>query len=486
MKPAVLSLLLLAGCHPGAAPIAAQSIFGAFEDDYGSRYVISETEWLHEGYARYLIQEVNTEEQYVIARNHDDNPSGGGLWSRIDWMQLEGMPPYEWAYCLTAFEAGSKQEAQSTPAANRATPRTGCGGHPFSRMKPALPGRLMTIAGLSFIQSEFRAGAGEAELAISDLDGDGRPEVVVTSSSDETITVLRGSGYGNLSAGDPHPAGERPTHLLVHDLDGDGSQEILIANHETDYLTLLSEAGESWVPSRLEAPVGPHPHFVVATDLNQDGHLDILVDDRQAEGVLVLEGDGSLLFREKGRVDMGGDPYLGFVVTDINGDGRPDVITPNPDVVGLAFGRGDGRFGSPTTYDTGFAPSAVAACDMNGDSHPDLITASGEGGREVAIALNDGSGAFLSHFEHSTVRGLKKLATGDVNADGHCDVLVVSWNGGTTLLLGGPEGIESAPVSVDGNPWGIAMGDLNGDGLDDLLIADGQTDRIQLYLSQSR
>lgn len=487
MKPAALFLLLFAGCHPDAAPVAAQSIFGSFEDDYGSRYVVSDSEWVHEGYARYLIHEFDVEEQYLIARNHDDNPTGAGLWSRIDWMQLEGMPPYQWAFCLTAFEAASQQEARSTPPANRATPRTGCGGHPFSRMKPANPGSRVTIAGLSFVQSEIRAGAGEAELAIADLDDDGRPDVVVSSSSDETITILRGSGYGNLSAADPQAAaGERPTHLLVEDLDDDGSQEILIANHETDYLTLLSESGGTWTRSRLEAPVGPHPHFVVATDLNQDGHLDILVDDRQAEGVLVLQGDGSLRFRERGGgVDVGGDPYLGFVVTDINGDGLLDVITPNPDVVGLAFGHGNGEFSRPTSYDTGFAPSAVAACDVNGDSYPDLIAASGESGRKIAIALNDGSGAFLPHFEHSTVRGLKKLATGDVNADGHCDVLVVSWNGGTTLFLGGSDGIESASISVDGNPWGIALDDLNGDGLDDLLIADGQTDRIQVYLSQS-
>lgn len=487
MKPVALSLLLLAGCHPDAAPVAAQSIFGSFEDDYGSRYVVSESEWVHEGYARYLIHEFDVEEQYLIARNHEDNPTGAGLWSRIDWVQLEGMPPYEWAFCLTAFEAASQQEARATPAANRATPRTGCGGHPFSRMKPTMPGSLVTIAGLSFVQSEIRAGAGEAELAIADLDGDGRPDIVVSSSSDETITVVKGSGYGNLSVGEPHAAGERPTHLLVEDLDGDGSQEILIANHETDYLTLLSEVVGEWVPSRLAAPVGPHPHFVVATDLNQDGHLDILVDDRQAEGVLVLEGDGSLRFRERGGgVDVGGDPYLGFVVTDINGDGILDVITPNPDVVGLAFGQGDGEFSRPTFHDPGFAPSAVAACDVNGDSFADLIAASGEGGREIAIALNDGKGAFTPHFEHSTVRGLKKLATGDVNADGHCDVLVVSWNGGTTLFLGGSDGIESAPIPVDGNPWGIVLSDLNGDGLDDLLIADGQTDRIQVYLSQSR
>ncbi|MFT5514690.1 MAG: alpha-L-fucosidase 2, partial [Rhodothermales bacterium] len=120
----------------GQKPGALQ---GQFQDDYGIRYSVSEQEWQHHGYARYRVEYWNHEAQYLIAQNHAGNPTGAGLWTRIDWMQLD-MPPFSWAFCLTEYEADSADEAAAAGPPNRDEPRTGCGGYPFSRMKPAVPG----------------------------------------------------------------------------------------------------------------------------------------------------------------------------------------------------------------------------------------------------------------------------------------------------------------------------------------------------------
>ncbi|CAN5907988.1 hypothetical protein BH11GEM2_BH11GEM2_35000 [soil metagenome] len=60
------------------------------------------------------------------------------LWSRIDWIRLE-MAPYEWAFCLSAYAAPTQEAALATTTARRDAPRTGCNGHPFSRMRRAGP-----------------------------------------------------------------------------------------------------------------------------------------------------------------------------------------------------------------------------------------------------------------------------------------------------------------------------------------------------------
>lgn len=111
-------------------------LLGFFEDDYEITYSISASTWTQHPSSSYHIREWNVEEQYLLAQNDSLNASGAGLWTRIDWMQLEQMEPFLWAFCLSAYEATSMEEARNTLTANRSTPKTGCGSHPFSRMKP--------------------------------------------------------------------------------------------------------------------------------------------------------------------------------------------------------------------------------------------------------------------------------------------------------------------------------------------------------------
>ena len=138
----------IAACAPRVedaardSPGAPSQVLGEFEDDYGIGYSISEREWRQGSVFRFEIQQWHAGDKYLIARNHAGNPSDAGLWTRIDWVELEGMPPYEWAFCLSAYKAVTAAEAEQTTIANRDTPKTGCNGHPFSRMrrKPASAG----------------------------------------------------------------------------------------------------------------------------------------------------------------------------------------------------------------------------------------------------------------------------------------------------------------------------------------------------------
>jgi hypothetical protein len=114
---------------------APAELVGEFEDDYGNAFRISDTLFFQLPRARYQVVEWNSAEQYLVARNGEGNPSDGGLWTRIDWMPFSGMEPFTWGFCLTAYRAVSAGAARATPAAVRATPRTGCNGFPFSRMR---------------------------------------------------------------------------------------------------------------------------------------------------------------------------------------------------------------------------------------------------------------------------------------------------------------------------------------------------------------
>ncbi len=116
---------------------APAELLGAFRDDYGSAFHISDSLFVHLPRTRYRIVEWNVAERYVIAQNDAANPGDAGLWTRIDWMTFSDMAPYTWGFCLTAYKAATAAEARATPPANRATPRSGCNGFPFSRMRRA-------------------------------------------------------------------------------------------------------------------------------------------------------------------------------------------------------------------------------------------------------------------------------------------------------------------------------------------------------------
>ena len=116
----------------------ARRAIGSVVDDDGTEYEITDTLWSHGRNARYRIVEWSPSGMYLLARNHADNPSEPGRWTRIDWVELDGSE-YGWGYCYVVYDAASPDEARRAAPADRDHPRTGCNGHPFTRMKPIGP-----------------------------------------------------------------------------------------------------------------------------------------------------------------------------------------------------------------------------------------------------------------------------------------------------------------------------------------------------------
>lgn len=121
-------------CKSSTETIPA-ALKGNFTDDYGIRYTINDSLWMQHPRSRFHIIKWNVKDQYLIAKNDDANPGEGGLYTRIDYMQFTGMAPYQWGFCLTAYNAKTDAIAEATAQADRQHPKTGCNGFPFSRMK---------------------------------------------------------------------------------------------------------------------------------------------------------------------------------------------------------------------------------------------------------------------------------------------------------------------------------------------------------------
>jgi hypothetical protein len=118
-----------------ATRVGPAALRGDFADDYSGRFSISDTLWFQRPRNRFRIVEWHEDEMYLIAQNAPDDPTAPDKWTRIDWIMLENMKPFTWGFCLTVYDAVSRDAAHSAPAARRSTPRTGCNGFPFTRMQ---------------------------------------------------------------------------------------------------------------------------------------------------------------------------------------------------------------------------------------------------------------------------------------------------------------------------------------------------------------
>ncbi len=363
----------------------------------------------------------------------------------------------------------------------------------FSTLSVAAQEDIIEIGNGQFYSYVLKAGSGQPSVLFCDVNSDGDQDLIIADYSDNNIVVYQGDGKGHLNELNRIPAGDNPTHMDAADINGDGNIDIAIANHETSYITLLLGDGKGGFAQASHSPikvdVDPHPHAVTLADLDGDDIEDLIVDDRTNTGLRVLKGKDNGQFVSQGTlIKAGGDPYRGFAVDDINDDGSLDMVTPNPSAIGIMINKVDKEsLGfSLQTLDMSEAPFAVELADLNGDAHKDLIVATN--GRVISIVPGDGKGGFTKKLESTltVASGAKQIAVGYLNGDGIEDALISNWSGHFTIIFGGNDDFET--VNLDhpeiANPWAVAMADLNNDGLSDMIIADGDSELAVVYVSK--
>jgi hypothetical protein len=178
------------------------------------------------------------------------------------------------------------------------------------------------------------------------------------------------------------------------------------------------------------------------------------------------------------------------VVGDFNGDGRQDLAVANYDStnVSILLGDGNGDFSTATNFGVSpYSPLSLAVGDFNGDGRQDLAMANNGfpfAGR-ASILLGNGAGGFSAASNFVAGDGPVGVAVGDFNGDGKQDLAVANQtSNNVSILLGNGAGSFGAATNFGAgtNPWRVAVGDFNGDGRQDLAVANRGSDNVSILL----
>ena len=321
-------------------------------------------------------------------------------------------------------------------------------------------------------------------IAVGDVNGDGKPDLVVTNwCIDETcqggsIAILLGNGDGTF--GSPlvyEQANRNPRVVAVADVNNDGKADIIVGFFSGEFGVLLGN-GDGTFQGTVFYSAGFYADFtsLVVADVNRDGKPDVIVSAGRGVQVFLGNGDGTF---QPGVAYTAGEGPWSVAIADVNGDGILDLLAtdsaPGWNTVAGLLGNGDGTFRSASTYSSGGAyPLSIAVADVSGDHKPDVVV--GNWGSSVAVLLGNGDGTFQPPVSYDSGPGPVAVAIADLNGDGKPDVISLNDGNYTVGVLVGNGDGTFQPKVLYGTGGGeqvgsVAVVDLNGDGSPDVVAS---------------
>jgi len=358
-------------------------------------------------------------------------------------------------------------------------------------------------------KADFTVNAGPIGLVSGDLDSDGKPDLAVANygaGSGNTVSVLRNtstSGSASFAAKVDLTTNAGPYELALGDLDGDGKLDLAVANYGSSgtgstvsVLRNTSTSGAITFAAKVDLATNSGSLGIAIGDVDGDGKPDIAVT-RFSEGVgtvvSVLRNtstSGAISFAAKADFTVGVGP-IGVALGDLDGDGKADLVVSNygtfagdgatVSVLRNTSTSGSIAFAAKVDFATNSGPRGVVIGDVDGDGKADVLVANfgNSSGSTVSVLRNTsttGNLAFATKVDLTVGSGALGIALRDLNKDSKADVAVSNFSSGTLSLLqnNSTSGNVAFTAKFDftsgANAFEPVISDLDGDSWPDVAV----------------
>jgi parallel beta-helix repeat protein len=292
------------------------------------------------------------------------------------------------------------------------------------------------------VKVDYATGTNPFTKKTTDINGDGYADIIVSNFNGGgagTVSVLRNNGNGTFAAKVDYSIGTAARGLAISDVNNDGKPDVVVTNESANTMSVLLNIGSgAFAGSVTTYATGTTPYAVDMADVNNDGFPDALIANHGTTTASVLLNDGDGTFATKVDYTVGSAPNT-VNAADMNNDGKPDMIVGNgtSNTVSVLLNDGTGAFVSKSDFAVATGPAGVAVADVNGDGKRDIM-AVGYGAGGVSILINASTAK-----ADPTTKGTLSVTTADRGSGGlyiqgsldqAADYLVIQDSTGTDLL----------------------------------------------------
>ncbi|CAF3699203.1 unnamed protein product [Rotaria sp. Silwood1] len=339
-------------------------------------------------------------------------------------------------------------------------------------------------------------------LVTGDFNKDQYLDIVLILYNNSKIAILLGYSNGNFSYKEIYSTDKNFYFhsIAVGDINNDGHLDVIAPDVKNGSFNIFIGYGNGTFKNiiLILTIIDFYPYVIQCGDLNNDKILDIVASDSFGHGIAILFGDGNEFFQNQLITSTKGSHSSSITIGNLNSDNWLDIIYVDEffAYVVILLNSGNGTFENVTQYLTvqGSQPHSVALGYLNDDNLLDIVIANTlDDSINIFFGNGNGNGKFRRRMRISTGFESRPKSTviGDFNNDNKQDIVVANTgNDNIVIFLVHYEAdFLNGTYYVTGtglHPSSVAVGDLNNDGVSDIVAANLGTNTIEIFLDYNK